>query len=158
MTLVSPASIASLTRTFPVHNDEPLLHGDKHPGIRSSVDPVLLDVQDWFAIPAKVFSPRPLMSKNWRQYFRLTALLPAHYLVKVITLWLRCRGAYAWGLVEQLRNHGNIPFGLAHVPLHAAERFYRITGEKRFLTDPPELWMGVPSRVQSQGYAQVPNA
>jgi hypothetical protein len=158
MTLVSPASIASLTRAFPVHNDEPRLHGDKHPGGRFSVDPVLLDVQDCFAIPAKVFSPRPLMSKNWRQYF-LSALLPAHYLVTVITQWLRCRRAYAWWLVEQLQHHGNFPFGLAYLPLHAAGRFYhRITGNKRFLTAPPEPWMGIPSRAQSGGGAQVPNA
>jgi hypothetical protein len=132
MTLVN-ASIASLTRTFPVHADE-LLYGDKHTGVRSSVDVVqLLDVQDWFALPINVFSRRPLMSKSWRQCFRL--------------------------VVDQLRSHGDIPFGLAYLPFHAGARFHhRITGKKRLLTDPPELWMGIPSRVHSRGHAQDPNA
>ena len=143
-----------------IHTDEALFYGRQHPEASSSVDPgKLLDVQDWFAIPAKVFSPRSVMSKNWRRYQGLTALLTARYLVTVITQCLRGRRAYSRGLIEQLRHHGNFPFGLTCLPLHAAGRFYhRIRGEKPFLTAPPEPWMGIPSRAQSRGRGQIPNA
>ena len=143
-----------------IHTDEGLFYGRKHPAASSSVDPGnLLDVQDWFAVPAKVFSPRFFMSKGWRRYQRLTALLTARYLVTVITQWWHGRRTYARGLVEQLRHHGNFPFGLAYLPLHAAGRFYhRITKNKRFLTAPPEPWMGIPSRAQNRRRAQITNA
>jgi len=143
-----------------IHTDEALFYGREHPEASSSVDPgKLLDVQDWFAIPAKVFSPRSVMSKNWRRYQGLTALLTARYLVTVVTQWLRGRRAYARGLVEQLRHHGNFAFGLAYLPLHALGRFYqRITRKKRFLTAQPQCWMGIPSRAQRGGRTKVPNA
>ncbi|PYX51733.1 MAG: hypothetical protein DMG76_31260 [Acidobacteria bacterium] len=143
-----------------LHTDEALFYGRAHQEASSSVDPLkLLDVPDWFAIPAKVFSPRPVMSKNWRRYQGVTSLLTARYLVTVIAQWLGGRRAYARGLVEQLRRHGNFQFGLAYLPLHAAGRLYhRLRGEKRSLTALPEPWMGIPSRAQSRGRAQVPNA
>jgi glycosyltransferase involved in cell wall biosynthesis len=140
-----------------VHTDEALFYGRKHPEASSSTYPgKLLDVQDWFAIPAKIFSPRSLMSKNWRRYQRLTALLTARYLVTGITQWVRGRRAYAQGLLRQLRHYGNFPLGLAYLPLHAAGRFYYgMTGRRRFQTAPPEPWMGIPSREHGGRRSQV---
>jgi glycosyltransferase involved in cell wall biosynthesis len=143
-----------------IHTDEPLFYGREHPDASSSVDPgKLLDVHDWFAIPAKVFSPRSVMSRNWCRYNRLTALLTARYLITVTTQFLRGRRVYARGLVHQLRHDGNFLLGLAYLPIHAAGRFYhRARGSTGFLKAPTEPWMGIPSRLHVRERGQVSNA
>lgn len=143
-----------------LHTDEVLLSGREHPEASSSVDPwILPDAQDWLATPAKVFPPRPVMWKNWRRYQGSTSLLTVRYLITVIAQRLSGRRTCARGLAEQMRHHGNVRFGLAYSALHATGRSYqRIRGKKRFLTAPPEPWIGIPLRAQSRRCAQIPDA
>jgi hypothetical protein len=142
-----------------IHTDEGLFYGRELEASSSEGPSKLLDVQAWFARPAKDFSLRSVMSENWRQNQRLTALLTERHLVTVITQCSRDRWAYARGLVEPLQHHGNFPFGLEYPPLGATGRFYHsLRGNKRSLTAPPEPWMGIPSQARSRRRrAQVPN-
>lgn len=142
-----------------IHTVDALFYGRDHPEAGSSVDPCkLLDVQDWFGLPANVFRPRSVMSQTRCRYQVLAALLAAHYVVTVIKRWSRGRRAYAPGLVAQSRHHGNFPFGSAYLPRHAIGIYHRIRGKKRFLTALPEPWMAIPSQARGRGRVRVSNA
>lgn len=116
-----------------LHTDTPLFFGRSHEVASSLTDPLkLLDVLDWFEVPAKVFAPRPLLSLDWRRYFRVTTYLTAHYLVNVALQLLRLNGDYAWRLLRILLRKGNFIGGIPYLLLYIPARLYRrITGTNR---------------------------
>jgi glycosyltransferase involved in cell wall biosynthesis len=143
-----------------VHTDEALFYGRSQPDASSAKDPAkLLDVPDWFQIPAKVFQPRPVLSKSFWRYQRLTGLLTARYLVTVPTQYARGRREYATALAKMLLREGNFLAGVPLLPIEVSKRFYkRLTGTHRPRSRSPEPWMGPPDRPdqpRSRGSAQI---
>src|SRR5262249_30592960 len=131
-----------------LHTDEPLFYGRSQPDASSATDPAkLLDVPDWFQIPAKVFQPRPVLSKSFWRYQRLTGLLTARYLVAVPTAYARGKHQYAKALGKLLLREGNFVLGLPLVPIEITKRMVnRLRGTHRPRSRPPEPWMGPPVR------------
>lgn len=113
-----------------LHTDQPLFYGRRQPASSSSNDPgKLVDVVDWFKIPDKAFHPRPVGSREWRRYQRLTGMLTARYLLNTVTARLRGRADYASSLAQVLRTHGNFRLGIPWLPAHVAARLMRrLTG------------------------------
>jgi glycosyltransferase involved in cell wall biosynthesis len=131
-----------------VHTDEPLFYGRLQPAASSAVDPgKLRDVPDWFHIPDKVFSPRPLLSRSFFRYHRLTGRLTARYLVNIPAEYTRGHHEYATALGKLLLREGNFIVGVPLLPLEISTRIVkRLAGTHRPRSCPPEPWMGPPRR------------
>jgi glycosyltransferase involved in cell wall biosynthesis len=121
-----------------LHTDEPLFSGRRQPASSSSVNPErLLDVRDWFTIADKTFRPRPVGSREWRRYQRLTGLLTARYAVNYALRRLRGDHAYARELAAVMRERGNWAAGLPWLAAHAPARLARaLTGRNRPVSRP----------------------
>lgn len=129
-----------------VHTDEPLFYGRAQPDASSLTDPrKLADVPDWFQIPEKVFQPRPLLSRSWRRYQRLSGMLTARYMTQIGIEYVRGHNEYASGLTKILLREGNFAAGVPLLPVHMALRLARrLAGPRSGETRPPEPWMGPP--------------
>lgn len=130
-----------------IHVDEPLFFGRIHGATSSSVNPAkLLDVQDAFAIPRKIFQPRRPFSKNWRRYQNLTARLTARYLLTAAVAWAGGRRPYATALWSLVRQKGNLAVGVPYLAYEIPSRaLRRARGAKPYPTrpaPPPEAWRG----------------
>jgi glycosyltransferase involved in cell wall biosynthesis len=106
-----------------LHLDEPLFFGRGHESSSSSQDPKKLrDVTDWFDIPARIFAPRPALSRNWVRHHWRKANLTAQYLVTCITQLLRANRTYPAKLWPVLIERGNLLTGALLVPFHLPAR------------------------------------
>lgn len=129
-----------------VHTDEPLFYGRIQSESSSSQDPKrLVDVIDFFEIPARIFQPRRFGNAEWRRYQRLTASLTARYLVNCFLQDLRGNHAYARELRRLLRRYGNFIFGIPWLVGHIPMRLYRrVSGRRNPTSLKPTDRMGTP--------------
>ncbi|HEV2734157.1 MAG TPA: glycosyltransferase family 2 protein [Longimicrobiaceae bacterium] len=129
-----------------LHTDEPLFYGRSQPESSSSVNTrLLLDVRDWFAIPDKIFRPRPAGSREWRRYQRLTASLTARYLLNIVLETARGHHDYARELRGIVMREGNLVLGLPLLALQGPRRaLARMARRNVPASSPPEPWMGTP--------------
>jgi glycosyltransferase involved in cell wall biosynthesis len=133
-----------------VHTDEPLFYGRLQPESSSSQDTKnLVDVVDFFEIPARIFQPRHFCNTEWRRYQRLTASRTAQYLVNWLLQHLRGNHAYARKLRGLLWKHGNFAFGIPWLAGHIPMRLYRLISGRRFPDSlKPPRNAGTPSAIR----------
>jgi hypothetical protein len=113
-----------------LHTDEPLFFGRRHPAASSAVDPAtLVDVVDWFSVPARLFQPRHLGNREWRRYHRRRSALTAQYLVSAAVARAGGRRDFARQLLALVAHHGNlwlgVPWLLVHLPRRVVSRVRR---------------------------------
>jgi hypothetical protein len=129
-----------------LHTDEPLFYGRQHEAASSVVNPaLLLDVIDWFELPARLFQPRRWGNREWRRYHRLIASLTARYLFNVVVDLLRGRREYGLRLLALVLRYGNLWCGVPLLAIHIPARLWRrVARALRPEGRPPETWMAAP--------------
>jgi len=133
-----------------VHTDQPLFYGRSQPDSSSARNPkLLLDVRDWYDVPATVFEPRHLGDRNWRRFTRRRRELTARYLLNILLEHCRGNHAYAQELRKIILAKGSLMLGIPWLVVHVPRRLYnRITGADKPLSRPVEAWMGTPSSLR----------
>lgn len=108
------------------HIDEPLFYGRIHGASSSSVNPKRLwDMIDYLDIPREFFTPRPLGSRDWWRYQRLSGSITARGLTNAAIAFGRRDGGYAVKCLRLTLKKGNLPAGLLYLPFHALRRAHR---------------------------------
>jgi hypothetical protein len=110
-----------------LHVDTPLFYGRNQPRSSRVINrPRLLDVQDAFDVPAKVFQPRPLLSRNWLRFHVLAVYQTARYLTVALSQYGKGQQEYARRLLPFVLRRGSLPLGIVFLPIYWACRLRKV--------------------------------
>ena len=102
-----------------LHLDAPLFYGRNHARTSRVINrPRMLDVKDAFDVPAKIFQPRPLFSRNWLRFQILRVFQTMRYLTVALSQYGKGRREYARRLYPVVLAKGSIVFGVLLLPAY----------------------------------------